>query len=50
MVSVIVDNLAAGLSEEEILGEYPTLQARDIKAALAYAANLAREEVHPPAG
>jgi uncharacterized protein (DUF433 family) len=47
MVSVIVDSLAAGPSEEEILGEYPTLQARDIKAALAYAANLAREEVHP---
>ena len=47
MVSVIVDNVAAGLSEEEILGEYPSLQAPDIKAALAYAAQLAREEVHP---
>jgi uncharacterized protein (DUF433 family) len=50
MVSVIVDSLAAGLSEAEILGEYPTLQAPDIKAALAYAAHLAREEVHPLAG
>jgi len=47
MVSVIVDNLAAGLSEKEILGEYPSLHAPDIKAALAYAAHLAREEVHP---
>lgn len=47
LVSVIVDNMAAGLSEAQILDEYPTLQAPDIRAALAYAAHLAREEVHP---
>ena len=44
MVSVILDNLAEGVPEAEILREYPSLQSEDIKAALAYAALLAREE------
>jgi len=44
MVSVILDNLAGGVSEADILIEYPSLQPEDIKAALAYAALLAREE------
>jgi len=43
MVSVILDNLAAGVSHGEILGSYPALQEPDIHAALAYAAELARE-------
>jgi uncharacterized protein (DUF433 family) len=43
-ISVILDNLAAGLSEQEILHEYPTLPAEAVKVALAYAAELAREE------
>jgi len=47
MVSVIIDSLAAGMSEGEILSEYPSLQPVDIRAALAYAADLAREEVLP---
>ena len=37
MVSIILDNLTAGLSREEILKSYPTLQPEDIDAALAYA-------------
>jgi uncharacterized protein (DUF433 family) len=37
MVSVILDNLTAGLSREEILKSYPTLQPEDIDAALVYA-------------
>lgn len=45
-VSVVLDNLAAGLSEQELLSEYPTLATDGIRAALAYAADLAREEVH----
>jgi uncharacterized protein (DUF433 family) len=45
MVSVILDNLADGRTEDEILSEYPTLNGEDVKAALAYAAVLAREEV-----
>lgn len=43
MVSVVLDNLAAGLGAEEILQSYPSLAADDIYAAMAYAAELARE-------
>ena len=45
MVSVILDNLAAGLSSDEILRSYPSLNAEAIQAAIAYAAELARERV-----
>lgn len=45
MASVILDNLAAGISREEILKSYPSLTAEDIQAAIAYAAELARERV-----
>ena len=43
MVSVVVDNVAAGLSRQEILRGYPALTDADIEAALAYAAELTRE-------
>ena len=43
MVSVVLDNLAAGLGHDEILKSYPTLRCEDIEAVLAYAAELARE-------
>ncbi len=42
-VSLIVDNLAAGSSEEEILEAYPSLKREDIRAALAFAAEMTRE-------
>lgn len=38
MVSVILDNLAAGVSQEEILRSYSSLTSKDIDAAMAYAA------------
>jgi len=38
MVSVILDNLAAGIPREELLRSYPSLQESDIQAALVYAA------------
>ncbi len=41
-VSLIVDNLASGSTEEEILEAYPSLTKEDIKAALAYAAEMTR--------
>jgi uncharacterized protein (DUF433 family) len=44
MVSVILDNLADGLSPEQIVDEYPPLTPEDIRAAIAYAATLTREE------
>jgi uncharacterized protein (DUF433 family) len=45
MVSVILDNLAAGESAESILRSYPSLRSEDIPAALSYAAELARERI-----
>ena len=48
MVSVILANLADGMSGDEILAEYPSLNADDIQAALAYAAELAGEEDFTP--
>jgi uncharacterized protein (DUF433 family) len=47
MVSVILDNIAAGVSREEILASYPSLKDPDIDAALAYAAELTREGTSP---
>ena len=44
-VSVILDNLAAGLSQKEIVDSYPALTSDAIRAATAYAAELARERV-----
>ncbi len=44
MVSVILDNLADGLTSEEIVREYPPLTPEDVRAALAYAAVLTGEE------
>lgn len=44
-VSVVLDNLAGGLSPEELLREYPSLTREAIPAALAYAAELARERI-----
>jgi uncharacterized protein (DUF433 family) len=43
MVSVVIDNIAAGIPREEILRDYPALANADIDAALAYAAELTRE-------
>ena len=45
MVSVVLDNLASGQSHEQILKSYPSLTRPDIDAAVAYAAELARESV-----
>jgi uncharacterized protein (DUF433 family) len=45
MVSVILDNIAAGLSTDEILKSYPTLTPEAIQAAIAYAAEVVRERV-----
>jgi uncharacterized protein (DUF433 family) len=42
-ISLIVDNLADGATEDEIQKAYPALTREDIKAALAYAAEMARE-------
>ena len=46
-VSLILDNLAAGATEREILDDYPHLTHEDILACLAYAAEMTRERVIP---
>ena len=45
MVSVILDNLAAGFTPEEIIRSYPTLNREAVQATIAYAAELAKERV-----
>ena len=45
MVSIILDNLAEGTTENEILKSYPSLKPEDIKAAIAYAAELSHERL-----
>ena len=42
-VSVVIDNLAAGVPHAEILDSYPARNEADLEAALRYAAALARE-------
>jgi len=45
LISVILDNLAEGMTEEEMLVEYPSLKHGDVQIALQYAAKLARDEI-----
>jgi uncharacterized protein (DUF433 family) len=44
-VSLILDFLASGESEKEILEHYPQLEPEDVRAALAYGAEVARERI-----
>ncbi len=41
-VEVILDLLAAGMTHQEILEDYPALEEDDIKACLAYASRLTK--------
>ncbi len=45
MVSVVLDNVAAGRTTTEIIHSYPAVCPEDVAAAVAYAADLARERV-----
>ena len=47
MVTAILDNLAEGISEKEILKSYPSLTREDIQATISYAAELAKERYVP---
>ena len=42
MVSVVLDNLAAGRTPDEITQSYPSLTLEAVRAAIAYAAELSR--------
>jgi uncharacterized protein (DUF433 family) len=45
----ILEYLASGMSEDEILGDFPDLEREDILAALAFAAERERKVVRPSA-
>jgi uncharacterized protein (DUF433 family) len=40
MVSVVLDNLADGLSADEVVANYPGLSPEAVRAAIAYAAEI----------
>ena len=46
-VSLILDFLADGMTEAELLAEYPGLTHDDVLAAIAYGAEAAREQIIP---
>ncbi len=41
-VNLILDLLSAGMSDAEIIEDYPTLEIEDIKACLAFASQLSK--------
>jgi len=45
MVSIVLDNLAAGLTWDGLLSSYPSLTRKDVQAVMVYAAELARERI-----
>jgi len=50
-VSLVLDFLADGMTEAEMLAEYPQLVHEDVLAAIAYGAEAARERIVPvPSG
>jgi len=46
-VSLVVNLVANGMTEAQIVKEYPDLETADIRQALKYAAMLAAEETRP---
>jgi len=46
-VSIVLENLAAGVTSTELHEQYPTLPGEAVQAALAYAADLARDRIVP---
>lgn len=46
-VSLLLDLLAGGMTEAELLAEYPQLTHDDVLAAIAYGAEVSRERIVP---
>ncbi len=46
-VSLLLDFLADGMTEADLIAEYPQLTHEDILAAIAYGAEMTRERVIP---
>ena len=49
-VSLLLDRIADGESEADLLADYPQLNSDDIRAAIAYGAEMSCERVIPIAG
>jgi len=45
LISTILDGLAEGLSADQIVDHYPSLSVDDVRASIAYGAELARENI-----
>lgn len=45
----VLASLADGDTQEDILGDFPSLKAEDVKAAIAFAAASAEEDLPVPA-
>ena len=45
LVATVLDGLAEGLSADQIIDHYPSLTVDDVRAAIAYGAELARDNV-----
>ena len=45
-VSVIVGQIAHGATVDEVLADYPDLEATEVQQALEYAAWLTQEQIH----
>ena len=50
LVTVVLDNLAAGRTTEQLVEDYPGLTPDDVRAAIAYAAELAHDRTMPLSG
>jgi uncharacterized protein (DUF433 family) len=46
LVTVLLDALAGGMTTAEIVEQYPSIAEDDVRAAAAYGAWLAKQEVH----
>lgn len=46
LVTVVLDALAAGLTPAEVVQHYPSITVDDVRAAAAYGAWLAKQEIH----
>ncbi len=47
-VAVIVGSIADGMTIDEIINEYPQLNRETVRAALAYAADMVRQDILLP--
>jgi len=46
LVTVLLDASAAGMTPAEVVEHYPTITEEDVRAAAAYGAWLAKQEIH----